>query len=148
MGKRGASSRYIAAGLVSTEIAEKVTALSGCTKMSEMVLVMSEKSLAHANSEKHHQGGVGLTKEQYAQLSRIIAEENLVVLDKFEGHNNLIYFSADRQIKVVVEPGINPKRLKPKENVDGIINAYKVLNYQDVLETIKGGQYVVLKGEP
>ncbi|OOS02188.1 phage head morphogenesis protein [Canicola haemoglobinophilus] len=148
LGKRGASSRYISAGIMTTEIAEKVAELSGGTKQAEMLLVMSEKSLEHANSKKHHKGGVGLTKEQYAQLSRIIAEENLVLLDKFEGHNNLIYFSTDRQIKIVVEPRINPKRLKPKENADGIINAYKVLNYQDVLEAIKGGQYVVLKGKP
>lgn len=89
LGKRGASSRYISAGFVSTEIAEKVTALSESGKMSELVLVMSEKRLQHASSDKHNQTGVALTLEEYASISRIIANPSLVIWDTEYGYNNL-----------------------------------------------------------
>ncbi|WP_018652013.1 phage head morphogenesis protein [Actinobacillus capsulatus] len=148
LGKHGASNRYISAGIISEDIADKVAQLSGGEKSSQRLLVMTERSLAHANSPKHQSGGIGLTSDEYASLSRVIAQGSLVVLDKSEGHNNLIYFTADRKIKVVVDPTFNIKRLKPKEQVDAVINAYKVENYEDVLSAIKGGQYIVIKGVP
>lgn len=141
MGKRGASSRYIAAGLVSTEIAEKVTALSGCTKMSEMVLVMSEKRLEHANSEKHHKTGVGLSVEDYASISRIIANPSMVIWDK--DNQNLIYLNDDKTIKVIVDSP-NKDKIKPREKVDAVINVYRV-NRNDIDNAIRGGVYTVIK---
>lgn len=145
LGKMGASDKYIAAGFITTEIAEKITALSGGKVVSEQILVMTERSLAHANSDKHHSGGIGLSAKDYASISRIIAEENLVVFDKSDEHKNLIYFSKDRKIKVVVQSNFNRNRLKPKENLDAIINAYQVTNFEDVQNAIRGGQYVVVK---
>ncbi|MGR6980818.1 phage head morphogenesis protein [Testudinibacter sp. P27/CKL/0425] len=145
LGKMGASDKYIAAGFITTEIAEKVTALSGGEVLSEQILVMTERSLAHANSDKHHAGGIGLTAKDYASASRIIAEENLVVFDKLDEHRNLIYFSKDRKVKVVVQPSFNQKRLKPKEKLDAIINIYQVKDFEDVENAIRGGQYVVVK---
>lgn len=56
LGKRGASARYMSAGLVTTEIAEAVTEITQGGKNAELVLVMSEKRLAHANSDKHQIG--------------------------------------------------------------------------------------------
>ncbi|SSY93968.1 Uncharacterised protein [Aggregatibacter aphrophilus] len=72
----------------------------------------------------------------------------MVVFDRSEGHNNLIYFNADRSIKVIVTADFNRRRLKPKEQVDAVINAYKVEDFDMVLNAIKGGVYVVLKGKP
>lgn len=96
LSKRGASARYMSAGLVSTEIAEAVTEITQGGKNAELVLVMSEKRLAHANSDKHHEGGVGLTAEEYASISRIVANPSLVLWDTLEGHNNLIYINQER----------------------------------------------------
>ncbi|WP_308569916.1 phage minor head protein [uncultured Haemophilus sp.] len=145
LGKRGASSRYISAGFVSTEIAEKVTELSEGTKMSELVLVMSEKRLQHANSNKHHKGGVGLTVDEYASISRIIANPGLVLWDKLEGHNNLIYINQEKTIQIFVDvPNDHP--IKPKEKVDSVINAYKV-DMDNIKRQVAGGNYVVIKGE-
>lgn len=72
----------------------------------------------------------------------------MVIFDKSEGHNNLIYFNADRSIKVVVTTDFNRCRLKPKEQVGAVINAYKVESFDMVLKAIKGGVYAVLKGKP
>lgn len=141
LGKRGASSRYISTGLVTTEIAEKVTALSGGTKMSEMVLVMSEKRLEHANSEKHHKTGVGLSVEDYASISRIIANPSMVIWDK--DNQNLIYLNDDKTIKVIVDSP-NKDKIKPREKVDAVINVYRV-NRNDIDNAIRGGVYTVIK---
>ncbi|MFC1099623.1 phage minor head protein [Pasteurella multocida] len=144
LGKPGASKRYIAAGFVETDIANKVPELSNGEKYSERLLVMSEKRLDHANSEEHHRTGVGLTIDEYASLSRIIANPSLVLWDIERGHHNLIYLNSDKTIKVIVDaPNKHP--LKPKEKVDSIINAYKV-DYEDVLNKIKSGMYKVVKG--
>ncbi|MEB4525450.1 phage minor head protein [Pasteurella multocida] len=141
--KRGASHRYIGAGLVSENLAEKVTALSGGEKYSQRVLVMTEKSLQHANSNKHHETGVGLTEKDYSNISRIIADNRTLVLwDK--QHKNLIYISPDKRYQVIVDaPG---KLKKTKEKLDAVINAYKVNFEHDVKKAIAGGNYVVIQG--
>lgn len=144
-GKRGASARYMSAGLVSTEIAEAVTEITQGGKNAELVLVMSEKRLAHANSDKHHEGGVGLTAEEYASISRIVANPSLVLWDTLEGHNNLIYINQERTIQVIVDVP-NKHSIKPKEKVDAIINAYKV-DMNNVKRQLSGGNYVLLKGK-
>ena len=145
LGKRGASSRYITAGIVGEALAEKVAELSGGAKLSQRVLVMSEKSLEHANSEKHHQTGVGLTAEEYASASKIIATPSLVLWDKHRRHYNLIYINKDRTIKVVVDAP-NKAKLKPNEKLDAIINIYKV-DMEEIENGIKGGVYIILKGK-
>lgn len=145
LGKRGASARYMSAGLVSTEIAEAVTEITQGGKNAELVLVMSEKRLAHANSDKHHEGGVGLTAEEYASISRIVANPSLVLWDTLEGHNNLIYINQERTIQVIVDVP-NKHSIKPKEKVDAIINAYKV-DMNNVKRQLSGGNYVLLKGK-
>lgn len=145
LSKRGASARYMSAGLVSTEIAEAVTEITQGGKNAELVLVMSEKRLAHANSDKHHEGGVGLTAEEYASISRIVANPSLVLWDTLEGHNNLIYINQERTIQVIVDVP-NKHSIKPKEKVDAIINAYKV-DMNNVKRQLSGGNYVLLKGK-
>ncbi|HEH9616943.1 TPA: minor capsid protein [Pasteurella multocida] len=143
LGKRGASHRYIGAGLISENIADKVTVLSGGEKYSQRVLVMTEKSLQHANSDKHHKTGVGLTEKDYSNISRIIADSRTLVLwDK--QHKNLIYISPDRRYQVIVDaPG---KLKKTKEKLDAVINAYKVNFEHDVKKAIAGGNYLVIQG--
>lgn len=144
LGKRGASNRYIAAGFVSTEIAEKVAKLSGGKKQAEILLVMSEKRLAHSDSAKHHEIGTALTVGEYATIPKIIANPAIVVWDK--EHQNLIYINQERTIKVVVDAP-NKDKLKPQEKLDGIINSYKV-DYVNFKAMIAKGTYQVIKGKP
>ncbi|WP_370429604.1 phage head morphogenesis protein [Actinobacillus pleuropneumoniae] len=146
LGKRGASARYISAGIVSTEIAEKVSALSNGKVMSEQLIVMTEKSLAHADSEKHHETGVALSENEYPLIPQIISKPKLVVWDKRRGHNNLIYLNSDYSIQVMIEPQFNQARLKPKEKVDAVVNAYKVTKEQ-ILRGIKNGEFILIQGE-
>ncbi|MFC0911920.1 phage minor head protein [Pasteurella multocida] len=143
LGKRGASHSYISAGLISENIADKVTVLSGGEKYSQRVLVMTEKGLQHANSDKHHETGVGLTEKDYSNISRIIADNRTLVLwDK--QHKNLIYISSDKRYQVIVDaPG---KLKKTKEKLDAVINAYKVNFERDVKRAILGGNYIVIQG--
>lgn len=146
LGKRGASNRYMSAGIISTDIAQKVTELSGGEKYSERLLVMTEKSLEHANSSKHHQGGIGLSEEEYASISKIIAAPDLVLWDNLPEHRNLIYIDKKRLIKIVVEPQFNTARVKPKEKLDAVINAYRV-DYEEIKKQVKGGNYKIVEGE-
>ncbi|QLB12430.1 SPP1 gp7 family putative phage head morphogenesis protein [Bisgaardia hudsonensis] len=143
LGKQGASNRYITAGFVSENIAQAVNQIVG-QELSQRVLVMSEKRLAHANSLKHHTGGVRLDDNEYASISRIIATPSLVVWDR---KGSLIYFNKDKTIKVLVDVS-GKEKLKPKEKLDVVINAYKLLNYKSVLAEISGENYKVLEGEP
>lgn len=144
LGQRGAGGRYMSAGFVTTEIAEKVTALSEGKKMSELVLVMTERRLEHANSLKHHQGNIGLTIEEYASISRIIANPKAVLWDKRQRHNNLIYLNSDLSIQVVVDAP-NKDKVKPNEKVDSIINAYKI-NLEEIKKGIRGGELILIQG--
>lgn len=145
LGKRGASARYMAAGFVTTDIAEAVTKLSGGEKYSERVLVMTETRLSHANSEKHHTGGIGLSADEYADISRIIANPSVVLWDKSDGHNNLIYVNLNRMIKVIVDAP-NKYKLKPQEKLDAVINAMRV-SREDLKAKVRGGEYIIIKGD-
>ncbi len=67
----------------------------------------------------------------------------MVIWDK--DNQNLIYLNQDKTIKVVVDAPSKDK-LKPRDRVDAIINAYKV-DYDDFIGKVKLGDYVVVKGE-
>lgn len=144
LGKRGASARYMSAGLVTTEIAEKVAKITQSQNMPELVLVMSEKRLEHANSDKHHETGVGLEPDEYASLSRIIAKPDLVVWDTRRSQQNLIYIDKTNSIQVMVRIP-NQDKLKPSEKVSGIINAYRI-ELDDIRREIKSGNMIILQG--
>ena len=144
LGKRGAGSRYVTAGIVNEVIAEKVAALSGGKNFSQRVLVMSEKRLAHANSNKHHEIKTALTMDEYITIPKIIANPAVVVWDK--EHNNLIYINQERTIKIIIDAPSKDK-LKPSENLDAIINSYKV-DYVNFKAMIARGSYEVIEGNP
>lgn len=146
LGNNRTSNKYIVAGFVTPRIAEQVAKLSNAQKSSELLLVMTEHSVYHASREKHHKGGVGLSDDEYASIPLIIANPDLVLWDDLEGHKNLIYIDKKRKIKVVVEPTLNKKRLKPKEKLDAVINALRV-DLEDVRRQIKGGNFKIIEGE-
>ncbi|MFQ1013666.1 phage minor head protein [Avibacterium paragallinarum] len=142
LGKRGAGARYMTAGVVTPDVAEAVTKFSNGEKYSERVLVMTEKRLEHANSDKHHKGGIGLSVDEYASISRVIANAEIILWDT--QNKNLIYISPDKSYKVVVDAP-NKDKLKPSEKLDTIINAYRINFERDVRKSIEGGLYQVIK---
>ncbi|ASU16911.1 phage minor head protein [Actinobacillus pleuropneumoniae] len=137
---------YMSVGIISTEIADKVSTLSNGSKLVEQVLVMTERNFTHANSPKHRQKGTALSEIEYSSLPKVVSKPLCVVWDK--KHNNLIYIDESKSIKIVVE--LSPKdkkvRFEPKEKLDAVINAYK-LDYADFIGKIKKGDYVLLKGK-
>lgn len=137
---------YMSVGIISTDIAEKVAQLSKNAKQTEQVLVMTERNFTHANSPKHRNKGVALSAQEFASLPRIISDPACVVWDN--KHKNLIYVNRDKSIKVVAElsPTDKKVRFEPKENLDAIINTYK-LDYPDFVGKVKKGDYVLIKGE-
>ena len=137
---------YMSVGIIGTDIAEKVSMLSNNVKVTEHLLVMTERNFTHANSPKHRQKGVALTEQEFASLPKVIANPLFVVWDK--KHNNLIYVNADKSFKVVVE--LSPKdkkvRFEPKEKLDSVINTYR-LDFDDFIGKMRKGDYELIKGK-
>ena len=136
---------YIGVGIISTDIAEQVTTLSEGAKVSEQLIVMTERNFTHSNSPKHREKGVALSEEEFASLPQIIAQPLVVVWDK--KHNNLIYVNQDKSIKAVVELSPRKQKVKfdPPEKLDTVLNTYK-LDYSDFVGKVKKGDYVIVKG--
>ena len=137
--------KYMTVGIIGSDIAEKVTEISNGNKTTEQLLVMTERNFTHANSPKHREKGVALSKEDFASLPQIIAQPLVIVWDK--KHNNLIYVNQAKTIKVVAElsPRDKKVRFEPKEKLDALINTYK-LDYGDFVGKVKKGDYVIIKG--
>lgn len=137
---------YMSVGIIGTDISEKVSMLSNNVKVTEHLLVMTERNFTHANSPKHRQKGVALTEQEFASLPKVIANPLFVVWDK--KHNNLIYVNVDKSFKVVVE--LSPKdkkvRFEPKEKLDSVINTYR-LDFDDFIGKIRKGDYELIKGK-
>lgn len=145
LNKEQHDNQYMSVGIITPKIAEAVKNLSGDTRYSERLLVISERDFTHANSLKHQQKGVALSPQQYALLPNVIADPAVVVWDNIAKHQNLIYVDRSRQFKVVVEPS-SKKKLQPKEKVDTVINTYK-LDYEDFKRKVKSGVYTIIEGE-
>lgn len=137
--------KYMTVGIIGSDIAEKVTEISNGNKTTEQLLVMTERNFTHANSPKHREKGVALSKEDFASLPQIIAQPLVIVWDK--KHNNLIYVNQAKTIKVVAElsPRDKKVRFEPKEKLDAVINTYK-LDYGDFVGKVKKGDYIIIKG--
>lgn len=142
LGKRGASKRYISAGIVSEDVADKVTTLSEGNKNSHRLLVMTERRLQHADSLKHQESGAALNIAEYASISRIIAAPAMVLWDK--QNKNLIYINNEKTIKIIVDAPSKDK-ITPREKVDAVINAYRIMDFKTIEDAIRGGNYVIIK---
>ncbi|MDK1288500.1 phage minor head protein [Pseudoalteromonas umbrosa] len=100
-------------------------------------LVLSERALAHAHSEKHQDNGTALALAEYVNLSTFINDPNTQVL--WETSRNEVLFvraQGEEAIKVVV-------RYQGKGvELDTLINALKV-KMKTVESGITGGLYEV-----
>ncbi|WP_462171097.1 phage head morphogenesis protein [Pseudoalteromonas xiamenensis] len=100
-------------------------------------LILSERALAHAHSEKHQANGTALQLNEYSQLSEWINDPATQVLWEFE-RNELLFIKrlGEESIKVVV-------RYQGKDiALDTLINALKVKT-KTIESGINGGLYEV-----
>lgn len=88
------------------------------------VVVMTEKALAHADSVRHIEDGIALTRDQLAMLPGLIAAPDAVFWDT--RHGTLVYvrwLADDTAVYVPVTAGRNEKRAG---RIDHAVNAYTV----------------------
>lgn len=128
-------------GLLAEPLARAVFKRTG--NAPSRLLVMGEKQLLHADSERHQAAGLALTAQAYRALPRMLANPQAVLWDK--RHRNLVYVadaSADAGYKVVVSAPYSLKRSEPVP-LDAVINAYQtpIANLRDT------NQYEVLEGK-
>ena len=128
-------------GFMTETIASAVRQRTG--KEPSRLLVVSEKSLMHADSAKHHKTGVALQPEDLQLLPTLMAAPQAVLWDK--RHNNLLYIvtSSDGTAKVAVNAAQSVKRVP--DTLDVLINAYRV-EVQSLKTDIAGGWLEVLEG--
>lgn len=88
------------------------------------VAVINEKRLVHADSEKHHEGGIALDREQYAALPGIVAVPDAVYFDTRHRHFAYVRELADGGvIFVALDTAETVKRVG---RIDALVNAYRL----------------------
>lgn len=88
------------------------------------IVAINEKRLVHADSQKHLQGGIGLTRDQYMALPGIVAQPDDVYFDK--AHDNFV-FTRRLDDGGVIYAALEPEAgLKHVGRIDALINAYRL----------------------
>lgn len=106
------------------------------------LMVVGEKQLVHADSEKHRRDDSVLTPEEFKRLPQMINEPEAVLWEADDQVLLLIYPADDgRKIKVVMR--LDYKLKKQPQPLDVVINAFKVS--AKALENT--GYYDLLAGE-
>lgn len=88
------------------------------------VAVINEKRLVHADSLKHHEGGIALDREQYAALPGIVAAPDGVYFDTKHRHFAYVRELADGGvIFIALDTAETVKRVG---RIDALVNAYRL----------------------
>ncbi|HFI6318376.1 TPA: phage minor head protein [Escherichia coli] len=129
-------------GFMTESVADAVQARTG--EAPARLLVMSEKSLLHADSPKHHKTGVALLPEDLRLLPSLLTKPQAVLWDR--RHNNLIYLvsAGTGTAKVVVNAAYSLKR--QADRLDVLINAYRLPDISALKSDIAGGVVEILEG--
>ncbi len=140
LASRRAGHGLASVGLLTESLAKSVLQRTG--NAPSRLLVIGEKQLLHADSDRHRKAGLALSPEAYRALPRMLANPQAVLWDK--KNRNLVYVAqADSQAgyKVVVNAPYRLKRSEPAP-LDVVINAYQapMRNLRD------RNQYELLEG--
>ncbi|TMN39085.1 phage minor head protein [Pseudoalteromonas sp. S2755] len=100
-------------------------------------LILSERALAHAHSEKHQANGTALALKAYTELSTLINDPKVQVLWERE-RNELLYVKRDGEESIKVVVRYQGKGIE----LDTLINALKVKTLT-IDAAISGGLYEV-----
>ncbi|MDP2808648.1 MAG: phage minor head protein [Rhodocyclaceae bacterium] len=88
------------------------------------VAVINEKRLAHADSEAHRNGGIALTRDQYAMLPSVIFRPDEVYYD--DTHKNVVYVRRLADGGVIYVALDAADTVKKVGRVDALVNAYRL----------------------
>ena len=109
------------------------------------LMVISEKGLVHADSEKHQIAGVALSRLELQDLIQRIGEPEAVLRErnpKGKGVDILLVYPADDDRKVKMVLRLNNRIKKQGQNLDEVVNLFKV-----PVRALKGGDYEIIQGE-
>ncbi|ECC9274881.1 phage head morphogenesis protein [Salmonella enterica subsp. enterica] len=129
-------------GFMSESVADAVEQRTG--EPPARLLAMSGKNVLHADSDKHHLTGVALQADDFQLLPALLAHPKAVLWDK--RHNNLMYLidTKDGTAKIAINAPYSIKR--QPDQLDVIVNAYRVENMDKLKADIQGGQLELLEG--
>lgn len=88
------------------------------------VVAISEKRLVHADSKKHQDGGIGLTRDQYMALPGIVAKPDAVYFDRV--HANFVFTRGLDDGGVIYAAFETDSAMKHVGRLDALINAYRL----------------------
>lgn len=129
-------------GFMSESVADAVTARTG--EPPARLLAMNGKNVLHADSLKHQADAIALSPDDLALLPSLLTHPEAVLWDK--RHNNLLYLitTKDGMAKVAVNAPYNLKR--QPDQLDVIVNVYRVENMDKLKSDIQGGWLELLEG--
>lgn len=128
LAKRAPGHEAQVVGFVSEGIADFAKAHNGGMDAAR-VLALPEKRLVHADSQKHQDGGITLTQEEYQALPKIVARPDAVYWDNL--HQNLVYVANDSNGGVIYVPVDAAANIKHHGKLDAIVNAYRLAPTND-----------------
>lgn len=138
--KRRPGHRVQAIGFMPEAVSTAVALRTGIEP--SRLLVISEKQLIHADSNKHRTTGVALSTEELLQLPAMINNPQAVLLEKKSGDLLFVYPAQNkRKTKIIVR--VNQKLKKQSQKLDAVINAFTI--NPEVLTDAKA--YDVISGE-
>lgn len=108
------------------------------------VVAINEKRLVHADSAKHREGGIALSRDQYMTLPGIIAQPDAVYFDRKYGHFAYVRTLDDGAIFVALE---SDQVVKHAGRMDALVNAYRLPGTQDGIGRLRDAKRFVRMGE-
>lgn len=108
------------------------------------VVAINEKRLVHADSAKHREGGIALSREQHMALPGIVAKPDAVYFDRKYGHFAYVRTLDDGVIVVALE---NDQVVKHAGRMDVLVNAYRLPGTNDGAGRLRDGKRFVKMGE-
>jgi uncharacterized protein with gpF-like domain len=102
------------------------------------VLVLPEKKLLHADSQKHQQEGIALTQEELQSLPQIIAKPDALYWDT--NHKTLVYVQRLTSGEVIYVPVDTNYTVVKHGKLDAVLNAYRLPATKDGAERLNDGK--------
>lgn len=88
------------------------------------IVAINEKRLVHADSQKHLEGGINLTRDQYIALPGIITKPDAVYFD--QAHKNFVFVRNLADGGVIYAALDTGDALKRVGKIDALVNAYRL----------------------
>jgi hypothetical protein len=108
------------------------------------VAAINEKRLVHADSIKHRDGGIALTREQYMTLPGIVAAPDAVYFDQAHRNFALVRHLADGGVIFV---GLDTAAtVKHVGVIDALVNAFRLPATPEGAGRLKDARRFVMMG--